>query len=115
MPLIKLQTSVPLTGEQEGDLLKASSEILADITGKPETYVLAVAEKGAMCMAGEVGPAAFVDVRGIGGLTREVNAAVSSGICDLLKKSLGIEPARVYLTFTDVAAQNWGWDGKTFG
>ena len=32
-----------------------------------------------------------------------------------LKKSLGVPPARLYLTCAEVAASNWGWNGELFG
>jgi len=33
----------------------------------------------------------------------------------MLKDSLGIANDRVYLNFTDVEAENWVWNGSTFG
>ena len=114
MPLLKLQTSVPVPDDKKDSLLAAVSGILAEVTGKPETYVMVTLEGGTACMGGVAGPAAFADVRGIGGLDGNVNAEISKRICHLLKDELGIEGDRVYLNFTDVPAQNWGWNGGTF-
>jgi hypothetical protein len=44
-----------------------------------------------------------------------VNRALSERICRLLEKALGIPGARVYLNMLDVAAQDWGYDGTTYG
>jgi phenylpyruvate tautomerase len=115
MPLLKLQTSASLSDDKKKELLVASSKILARVTGKPESYVMTVIENANICMAGKVAPAAFVDVRGIGGLNAKVNKELSREISDLLKKELNIEPGNVYLNFTDVSAQNWGHNGSTFG
>ena len=115
MPLLKLQTSASLSEDKKKDLLLAASKILARVTGKPESYVMTVVENATICMAGKVGPAAFVDVRGIGGLNQKVNQQLSKEIGDLLKQELNIKPDNVYLNFTDVSAQNWGWNGSTFG
>ena len=68
-----------------------------------------------MLMSGKSGEAAFVDIRGIGGLNGETNRKLSQQVCTLLLDSLGISPDRVYLNFTDVEAGNWGWNGSTFG
>jgi phenylpyruvate tautomerase PptA (4-oxalocrotonate tautomerase family) len=115
MPLLKLQTSVAVAGEQKKRLLAELSKTLAQVTGKPENYVMVALEAGDLLMAGTAGPAAFVDIRGIGGLTKPVNAKLAKVVGDLLKKELGIEPERTYLNFSDVAAHNWGWNGATFG
>jgi len=72
-------------------------------------------DRAETCFAGECGPCAYVDVRGIGGLTPEVNRNLSKAISDILESELGVAPDRTYLTFTDVPAANWGWRGSTFG
>ncbi len=115
MPLLKLETTVPLTEEKAKPLLGALSKAMANATGKPEQYVMVTLSHSAMLMSGKAGDAAFVDVRGIGGLNGETNRKLSQQICKTLKDSLGIASDRVYLNFTDVEAGNWGWNGSTFG
>jgi len=115
MPLLKLETTVPLPEEKGRPLLAALSKAVAATTGKPEQYVMVTAGHSAMLMSGKSGDAAFVDIRGIGGLSGETNRKLSQQVCRLLKDSLGISPDRVYLNFTDVEAGNWGWNGSTFG
>lgn len=115
MPLLKLETTVPLPEEKGKPLLAALSKAVAATTGKPEQYVMVTAGHSAMLMSGKSGDAAFVDIRGIGGLSGETNRKLSQQVCKLLKDSLGIAPDRVYLNFTDVDAGNWGWNGSTFG
>ena len=68
-----------------------------------------------MLMSGNPGAAVFVDVRSIGGLTSDVNRKLSQKVCKLLNDSLGVPEDRVYLSFTDVEASNWGWNGSMFG
>ncbi len=115
MPSIKLHTSVTVSDEKREALLSTMSNILAEKIGKPEQYVLVAIEEGPIMMSGESGPAAFADIRSIGGLNGDVNRSISVSLCDLFKEYLGIAPERVYLNFTDVPAANWGWDGRTFG
>ena len=115
MPLIQIKTNVMLPEKQREARLAPVSRLLAELTGKPESYCMVVYEHAAMLFAGDTGAAAFVDVRGIGGLTREVNAKLSAALAQELKKSLGVSPDRLYITFTEVAASNWGWNGKLFG
>lgn len=116
MPLIKVQTSVAVPDGRRVSILSACSKVLAETTGKPEKYCMAVLDSGAaILMAGKPAEAAFVDIRGIGGLTSTVNRALSKALCEVLNRETGIDPANVYVTFTDVPASNWGWNGSTFG
>lgn len=115
MPLLKLETTVSLDEQTRASLLAALSRTMAESTGKPEEYVMVTASQASIQMSGKPGNAAFVDIRGIGGLGGEVNRQLTQKICHLLNQSLGVPPNRVYLNFTDVEGQNWGWNGNTFG
>ena len=115
MPLLKLETSAALPEDKRQALLTSLSKAVAETIGKPEQYVMVTAGQAAMLMAGKPGDGAFVDLRSIGGLSDEVKRKLSLQVCQLLKDSLGISPARAYLNFTDVDAGNWGWNGSTFG
>lgn len=115
MPLLALQTSARLTTQQRYSLLAPLSQIVAECIGKPERYVMVTVSEAAMLMAGAEGPAAYADLRSIGGLSGAVNRQLSERICALLKEQLGIPPDRVYLGFTSVSAENWGWNSGTFG
>lgn len=115
MPLFKLETSAELTEKKQADLLKALSKIISEEIGKPETYVMGSVTQSAMMMSGSREPAAFADVRSIGGLTRDVNRMIADRICSLLQKELSLEPDRVYLNFTEFTRENWGWNSGTFG
>ena len=115
MPLLKLETTVVLTDEKRKTLLASLSKVLAETTGKPEQYVMVTASQSAMLMSGKSGETAFVDIRGIGGLSGDVNRQLSQKVCRVLNESLGVPPNRIYLNFTEVDAANWGWNGETFG
>jgi phenylpyruvate tautomerase PptA (4-oxalocrotonate tautomerase family) len=115
MPLVKIEVSVKLTDEKKKNLVLSLSGIVAQATGKPEQYVMATVAEAEICMAGEIGPAAFVDIRSIGSINGQVNRKICKEIKSLLEKEVGIEGGRVYLNFTDVPAGNWGWNGSTFG
>ncbi len=115
MPLLRLESTVALTEEKRKALLASLSKAVAAATGKPEQYVMVSVSQSAMLMAGKAGDAAFADIRGIGGLTPEVNRKLSQQVCTLLHGSLGVPPDRVYLNFTDLEAGDWGWNGSTFG
>ncbi len=115
MPLLKLQTSVPVAEAKRDTLSKALSQITASAIGKPESYMMVALSEGPICMGGEVGPGAFVDIRSIGGLEPAVNKTISGQVCELLTRELEIPGNRIYLSFTNVTGVDWGWNGGTFG
>ena len=115
MPLLKLETTVALSEDKRQALLASLSKTVAETIGKPQQYVMVASSQAAMQMSGSSGDAAFVDVRRIGGLTGVVNRKLSQKVCQLLHDSLGIPPNRIYLSFTEVEASHWGWNGSTFG
>jgi len=115
MPLLKLETAVALSDEKTKTLLGSLSKAVAGTIGKPEQYVMVSISRSDMLMSGKAGEAAFVDIRSIGGLSGETNRKLSQQVCKLLTDSLGIALDRIYLNFTDVEADAWGWNGSTFG
>ncbi len=116
MPLVRLETTEKLQPDRKASLCARLSRICAEAIGKDEQWVMAVvADAAAMLFAGKPGPAAFVDLRSIGGLTPRVNQALSERVCALLEQELHVPPARVYLNMEDVRADHWGHDGGTFG
>ena len=115
MPLIKITSSVEVPADKRETFLAAVSKAVATATGKPERYMMVVLETGSVLFDAKAVPGAYADVRAIGGLTPEVNAKISAQVCALLKQWLNISGECVYLTFTEVAATNWGHNGKTFG
>ena len=115
MPLISLKTSIKLPEDKLESLLADMSKIVAESTGKSEQYVMAIVETADFMMGGHLSMAAFAEVRGIGGLSSEINGKISERLCALLENKLEIAPERIYINFTNIPAENWGWNGSTFG
>jgi len=116
MPYIRLETTEPIAPERRASLCQRLSRLVAEGTGKPETYVMVVVEDGlTMLHAGAPGPAAFAEIRSIGGLSSQVNRELAQGVCRLLDETLGVPGERIYLNFAEVEAGRWGHDGTTFG
>lgn len=111
MPMIKLNTSVEIPQELIGEL----SAIIAEIIGKPEKYVMVVVAPADLMMSGTAEAAIYAEVKSIGGLGAVVNHEITLKVCDMLNDRLGISAERIYITFADVAADHWGWNGSTFG
>ena len=115
MPFLAISTNVKVSPEIEKALLKEASKTVASETGKPEQYVqvkLAVGQP--LLFAGSDAPAAFVEVKSIGFPTTGVKALTSS-LCALVTKHLGVPGNRIYIVFQDVKPAMWGHNGETFG
>lgn len=115
MPLLKLETTVVLSGDKRNTLLTSLSKLVAETIGKPEQYLMVTVNPASILMSSKPGEACFAELRGIGGLTDDVNRKLSQKVCRLLNESLGVPQERIYLNFVDVPAGNWGWSGNTFG
>ena len=115
MPSVTCRTNRVLDQERAMEALRRLSAAVAAGTGKSEQVVMADLAPAAMLMAGSDAPAAFVDVRGIGGFDPAMNRRLSGAICEALQAVLAIAPDRIYINFTPYKATDWGWDGGTFG
>lgn len=111
MPMLNVKCSKPLPAE----LLAELSSAVAETIGKPEKYVMVVAENADLLMSGDQRDAAYAEVKSIGGLDRVVNHELTIKICVLFNDHLGIASDRVYVTFQSMAADHWGWNQSIFG
>ncbi|MBN2528605.1 MAG: hypothetical protein JXR76_19605 [Deltaproteobacteria bacterium] len=114
MPLIKMQTASPIDASKQDSVMKSLSDIVAKETGKPAAYVMVTLEQTPIMMGEKNGDAAFFDVRSIGSLSPETNASITKRLCQFCNDTLNIPAMRVYVSFTDVARSNWGWNNDTF-
>tara|TARA_Y100001968_G_C19411358_1_gene746479 strand:+ start:1577 stop:1918 length:342 start_codon:yes stop_codon:yes gene_type:complete len=113
MPLIQINTSSKGVLENENSLQKAISKLVADLTGKPEDYVMTMIQKDIMMtFAGSDEPCCFINVKSIGSLEP---SSMSKSLCELIASKTNINTNRIYIEFIDVKASHWGFNGSTFG
>jgi len=58
------------------------------------------------------GPSCFVEIRSIGSLNPSEMAKL---ISNFVYEKMGIPTERIYISFEDVPASLWAWNGRTFG
>jgi phenylpyruvate tautomerase len=114
MPYLKVHSTVNLPEDDLEKWLEDLSREVAGALGKPERVMMVSFEETPIAMGGSCEDAAWIELRAIGGLSPEINGRLTQLLCSMLEDCLSIPPDRVYIHFIDVAAQNWGWDGKTF-
>lgn len=67
-----------------------------------------------MTFGGTTEPCGQAWLMSIGQLGKRENMAHSKRIFEKVSQSLGIPPTRMFITFTDAAAMNVGYNGTTF-
>ncbi len=114
MPLLKIQTNIPLDMDKQNALIRKASQAVAAMLGKPESYVMICCEQNsAMLFAGNSEPLAYLELKSIG-LPDSKTKDFSSQLAELLNTETGIAPDRVYIEFADAPRAMWGWNGSTF-
>ncbi len=114
MPYFSIETnqSVDLATKQQ--LLKKTSAFMAELLGKPETYVMInIQPDTPLVFGGSDEPAAFVRLKSIG-LPQDCCPAFSEKICRHVEQELGVPKDRVFIDFKDLERSLFGWNGKTF-
>ncbi len=113
MPLIQINTSSKSIVHNDDLFQKDISKMIAELTGKPENYVMTIIQKDIkMTFAGTDDPCCFIKVKSIGSL---LPSSMSKALCKLIASKTNINTNRVYIEFIDVKATNWGFNGSTFG
>lgn len=114
MPMLRILTNAKPLPEDRPGLLSRASRTVAEMLGKPESYIMVILEDGRdMLFAGTRAPAAYLELKSLG-LAETKTAAYSRALCDLLGTALGIPAERVYIEFTAPPAHLFGWNGGTF-
>ena len=113
MPFIQVNASSKSVLKDEALLQNDISKMVAELTGKPENYVMTMIQRDIkMTFAGSDDPSCFIKVKSIGSLSP---SRMSKSLCELIASRTNINTNRIYIEFTDVKASNWGFNGTTFG
>ena len=112
MPFIQINTSSKSVINDDS-LQKEISRMIAELTRKPENYVMTMIQVDSqITFAGSDEPCCFIKVKSIGSLQPSL---MSKSLCKLIESKTNISAHRIYIEFTDVKAENWGFNNSTFG
>ena len=112
MPFIQINTSSKSVIE-DNLLQKEISKIVADLTGKPESYVMTMVQANSkLTFSGSDEPCCFINLKSIGSLKP---SSMSKSLCQLIESKTNIKSNRIYIEFSDIKAANWGFNDSTFG
>lgn len=112
MPLLKIQTNIKI--DRVNELTLAASKKVAEILGKPESYVMIhLMPEQNLIFAGSNEAAALLELKSLG-LPETRTADLSDALCDFINTQLNIDNNRIYIEFSNPDRHMWGWDNATF-
>lgn len=116
MPVIHTYASTPISFEQRESLKSTFGQAIEAVPGKSEQWLMCIFEDELdMYHAGtDTEDCAYVTV-GVYAprpVDRSAWEAMTPIICDTLESELGIDPARIYISYSE--NKNFGWNGMMF-
>ncbi len=110
MPYINVSTSAKVN--EKGKLLDEISILISSLTNKSKKFVMAkINDNCQIYFDGEI-PSCFLEIKSIGSLDP---SKMAKPISDFVNEKMGVPIDRIYISFEDVPASKWAWNGRTFG
>jgi len=110
MPYINVSTSLRVNNKKK--LLVEISNLVSSLTNKPKRFVMAKLDDGSEMYFEDESPCCFLEIRSIGSLN---TSEIAKPISDFVYEKMGIPIDKIYISFMDVPASMWSWNGRTFG
>ena len=110
MPYINISTSAKI--EDKKKLLEEISILISSLTGKSKRFVMAKLDDNCEMYFDDDSPSCFLEIKSIGSLSPN---DMAKPIADFIHEKLGISIDKIYISFEDVSASMWAWNGRTFG
>ena len=110
MPYINVSTSVKV--EDKKKLLEEISILVSSLTNKSKRFVMAKLEDNSDIYFEDESPCCFLEIKSIGSLN---SSKMAMPISNFVHEKMGIPKDKIYISFEDVPASMWVWNGRTFG
>ena len=110
MPYINISTSAKVNNKDK--LLEEISILISSLTNKSRRFVMARIDDNCQMYFDDKKPSCFVEIKSIGSLNP---SEMAKPISDFVNEKMGIPIDRIYISFEDVSASLWAWNGRTFG
>ena len=117
MPFVNSMLSSRITEETTAVLKKQSAELIQRHAGREERllFVRCAGEQLLYFKGSKVQNGGVVEVKLVGTLKAESKREIVRGITAMLAKELGTQADSLYVIFTEVKGEDWGWNNDTFG
>ena len=110
MPYINISTSMEVVDKKK--LLEEISVLISSLTNKSKRFVMAKLDDNSMIYFDNQSPCCFLEIKSIGSLKP---SEMAKPISDFIYAKMGIPLNKIYISFDDVPATLWAWNGRTFG
>ena len=110
MPYINISTSAKVN--DKGKLLEEISILISSLTNKSRRFVMVKMDDNCHIYFDDKTPSCFIEIKSIGSLNP---SEMVKPISDFVHEQMGIPIDRIYISFEDVPASLWAWNGRTFG
>ena len=109
MPYINVSTSAKI--EDKKKLLEEISILVSSLTNKSKRFVMAKLDDNLEMYFDDESPCCFLEIKSIGSLNP---SEMATPISNFVYEKIGIPIDKIYISFQDVPASMWAWNGKTF-
>ena len=110
MPYINISTSEKVDNKKK--LLEEIIILISSLTNKSKKFVMAKIDDNSEMYFGDESPCCFLEIKSIGSLNP---SEMAIPISEFVYEKMRIPIDRVYISFEDVPASMWAWNGRTFG
>ena len=110
MPFINVSTSAKLADKDK--IVEKISILISSLINKSRRFVMAKIEDNCPMYFYDGAPCCFLEIKSIGSLNP---SEMVKPISNFIYEKMGIPIDRVYISFEEVPASLWAWNGRTFG
>ena len=110
MPYINVSTSAKINDKKK--FLEEISILVSSLTNKSKRLVMARIDDNSEMYFEDETPCCFVEIKSIGSLNP---SEMAKPVSTFLYEKMGIPIDKIYISFEDVPASMWAWNGRTFG
>ena len=109
MPYINVSTSAKVDDKKK--LLEEISILISSLTKKSRRFVMAKLNDNCEMYFNDETPSCFLEIKSIGSLNP---SEMAKPISNFIYEKMGIPIDKIYISFEDVPASMWAWNGRTF-
>ena len=110
MLFINVSTSAKVNDKAK--LLEEISILISSLTKKSKSFVMAKIDDNCQMYFDDETPSCFLEIKSIGSLNP---SQMAKPISDFIHEKMEVPIDRIYISFEDVPASLWAWNGSTFG
>ncbi len=110
MPFINVSTSAKIKDRKK--LIEEITILVSSLTNKSKRFVMAKLDDNSEMYFEDESPCCFLEIKSIGSLNP---SEMAKPISNFVHEKMGVPIDKIYISFEDVPASMWAWNGRTFG